>query len=62
VLNHVNVEEVVEMIDSRLWKERVDTDIRKLCACMNSSHIADLAVSMQCTLVSQIRKLQLSTK
>jgi hypothetical protein len=62
VLNHVNVEEVVEMIDSRLWKERVDTDIRKLCACMNSSHIADLAVSMQCTLVSQIRNLQLKTK
>jgi hypothetical protein len=56
------VEEVVEMIDSRLWKERVDTDIRKLCQRMNAPHIADLAVSMQCTLVSQIRKLQLTTK
>lgn len=62
VLEHVNVEEVVEMIDSRLWKERVNADIRKLCAWMNASHIADLAVSMQCTLVSQIRKLQLTNK
>ena len=62
VAHHVDIDELVNMIDSCLWKQRVDTDIRKLCAWMNASHIADLAVSMQCTLVSQIRKLQLTTK
>lgn len=62
VLKHINIDEVVEMIDGLLWKQHVERDIRKLCQRMNASHIADIAVSMQCTLVSQIRNLQLTTK
>jgi hypothetical protein len=59
VLKRINIDEVVEMIDGILWKQHVERDIRKLCQRMNASHIADIAVSMQCTLVSQIRNLQL---
>lgn len=62
VVKCINIDEVVEMIDAHLWKQHVERDIRKLCQRMNASHIADLAVSMQCTLVSQIRNLQLTTK
>jgi hypothetical protein len=58
----VCIDEVIDQLDSLLWKQRVDADIRKLCQRMNAPHIADLAVSMQCTLVSQIRNLQLTTK
>ena len=62
VVKGIVIDEVIDKLDSLLWKRKVDNDIRKLCQRMNASHIADLAVSMQCTLVSQIRNLQLTTK
>jgi len=63
VVISIVIDEVIDKLDSLLWKKKVDNDIRKLCQWMNvPQHIADLAVSMQCKLVSQIRKLQLTTK
>lgn len=63
VVKVIVIDEIIDKLDSLLWKRKVDNDIRKLCQWMNApQHIADIAVSMQCTLVSQIRNLQLTTK
>ena len=57
VLKHINIDEVVEMIDALLWKQNVDRDIRKLCLWLGLSNLADQAVAMNLVLVSQIRRL-----
>lgn len=58
VLKHVNVSQVVEMVDAYLWKKCVERDIRKLCAWLGAAYLADQAVSLNLVLVSQIRVLQ----
>jgi hypothetical protein len=63
VAERIVIDEVIDKLDSLLWKEKVDADIRKLCQWMNTpQHIEDLAVSMQCKFVTQIRSLQLIAK
>jgi hypothetical protein len=57
VLEHINIDEVVKMIDAHLWKKHVDRDIRKLCSWLGLSNLADQAVAMNLVLVSQIRSL-----
>ena len=56
-LEHVNVWEVVDLVDAALWDKKTKEDIKRLCLFLGFPQLVDLAVEKKLTLVSQIKSL-----